>query len=79
MTDKTKIRFAAAQGVTRIKGLDTHFAKARELADAGDLAGAITAMAPLKDELLGLLDALNFAGIRGLTERAYPAEMAQGE
>jgi hypothetical protein len=67
--DKTKIRAAAAQGVSRLKGIDQHFAEARAMADAGNVEGAARKLAPLKDELLGLLDTLNFAGVRGLTER----------
>ncbi|MDG3444665.1 hypothetical protein [Nitrospirillum amazonense] len=69
LTDKTKARFAAAQGVTRLKGITADFARARDLADAGDDEGARQAMAPLKDQLLAMLDVLNFANVRGLTER----------
>ncbi len=73
MADKTKVRSAAAQGVTRLKGLEQAFAAARRVADDGDVEIALGMMAPLKDELLGLLDALNFAGVRGLTEPAKAA------
>lgn len=66
--NRTKVRAAAAQGVSRLRGLDADFARARDLADFGDVDGALKAMAPLKDQILGLLDALNFAGVRGLTE-----------
>jgi len=68
MSDNTKIRAAAASGVTKLKGLDADFARARDLADAGDIESARLALAPLKDQLLGLIDTLNFAGVRGLTE-----------
>ena len=65
---KEKVRVAAARGVGDLENITFHFKLARTLADNGETAKAIAHLEPLKDALLGVIDALNFAGISGQTE-----------
>jgi hypothetical protein len=65
---RAKVRVAAARGVTELDNITFHFKLARALADNGETAKAIAHLEPLKDALLGVIDALNFAGISGQTE-----------
>lgn len=65
---RAKVRVAAARGVSELDNISFHFKLARKLADDGDTAKAIAHLEPLKDALLGVIDALNFAGISGQTE-----------
>jgi hypothetical protein len=66
---KEKVRVAAARGVTSLDKITFHFKIARDLADHGETDEAIAKLEPLKDALLGIIDALNYAGISGQTER----------
>lgn len=65
---RAKVRVAAARGVTELENIAVHFRLARRLADDGDTVKAIAHLEPLKDALLGIIDAMNFAGITGQTE-----------
>lgn len=73
---RAKVRVAAARGVGDLENITFHFKLARTLADNGETEKAIAHLEPLKDALLGVIDALNFAGITGQTEpkRKVPAE-----
>lgn len=66
---RAKVRVAAARGVADLDNITFHFKIARKLADEGETAKAIEHLEPLKDALLGIIDAMNFAGISGQTER----------
>jgi hypothetical protein len=65
---KAKVQVAARRGVTELDNITFHFKIARKLADEGDTEKAVAHLEPLKDALLGVIDALNFAGISGQTE-----------
>lgn len=65
---QAKVRVAAARGATELENIAVHFRVARSLADQGDTAKAIAQLEPLKDALLSVIQALNFADITGQTE-----------
>lgn len=66
---KHNVRVAAARGVSALDNIAVYFKTARTLADEGRTEEAIAQMEPLKDSILSVIDALNFAGISGQTER----------
>lgn len=65
---RAKVRVAAARGVADLDNIAFHFKIARKLANDGDTVKAMAHLEPLKDALLGIIDAMNFAGITGQTE-----------